>query len=152
MEIQQNSQSNVASGEAENQARDARLNGLPTAAREDSVLPSARDRWIASGAHLCSLLNFFVPVLLPALVLLELENQFHTNRFVAGHVEQALAFQFFYFLIALSLASALVGQIYCIPLAPLLILLGLYCNLRGVQAARRGETYAYPFVSLLLKA
>jgi uncharacterized Tic20 family protein len=119
--------------------------------REEAALPSAQERMIASGAHLCSLLNFFLPIVLPTLVLLILENHFRESRFIARHVEQALAFEFFYFAMALSVAAALVGQIYCIPIAPFLILFGLYCNLRAARSAQRGEIFEYPLTAAFVK-
>lgn len=102
------------------------------------------ERFIAVTAHLIPLLNFVLPVLLPLALLMLLEIFFRRNRFLAQHIEQALAFQFFYFMVALAVLSVFLGQVHCLALAPFLALYGIASNVRGARAALRGEAYRYP--------
>lgn len=102
------------------------------------------ERFIACLAHLTPFLNFVLPLVLPLALLMLLAVFFRRNRFLAQHIEQALAFQFFYFIVALAVLSIFLGQIHCVALAPFLALYGIASNLRGARAALRGETYRYP--------
>ena len=112
---------------------------------------SALERMLSTLAHLCSLLNLFVPVLGATFAILEIQVQGRDSAFVKAHAREALAFQVFYFVILVALAAVFVGQIYCVPLAPLLILFGLYCNMAGAVSAWRGRQYRYPLTSLLVE-
>lgn len=114
--------------------------------------PTQEERFIGMVAHLIPLLNFALPVLLPLALLMLLEVFFRRNRFLARHIEQAMTFQFFYFVIALAVLSVLLGQVHCLALAPFLALYGIVSNLRGARAAWRGESYRYPLTWRLIRA
>lgn len=112
--------------------------------------PTVQERALAVAAHLSALLNFFVPVLGAVIALLEIQTHAKASKFVKRHVQEALGFQIVYAVIFVGLAAVLVGQIYCIPLAPVCILWGLYCNAMAAKNAWRGNAYQYPLTTLVV--
>ncbi|MBA3532760.1 MAG: DUF4870 domain-containing protein [Ardenticatenales bacterium] len=109
-----------------------------------------RERFLASAVHLCALLNFFLPLVGSTGAMVALWYLAGPSPFVSSHTREAMSFQLLYFALLLSLLWGLVGHLYCLPLIPLLILLGLGCSLVGARRAWEGERYSYPLTSWLV--
>ncbi|MBI1800239.1 MAG: DUF4870 domain-containing protein [Chloroflexi bacterium] len=118
----------------------------------DSEALRLSDRLLATAIHLCALLNFFLPVLGATLAIMGIQRLAPTSAYIQAQGREALAFELFYFTALVSFIAIFMGQLYCLPIAPFLILFGLYCSLSAAVSAWRGQTYRYPFTSRLIGA
>lgn len=108
------------------------------------------ERMIACAIHLSSLLNFFLPLVGTLIAIVGLRWIAGESEFVKAHARQALAFQLAYFVVGLTFLSALVGNIFCLPVLPFAVVFGLACTLIAALDAWEGKAVRYPLTSQLV--
>ena len=105
--------------------------------------PSLESRLVAALAHGASFLNFFVPCLASSAVIWLLRLGYGEDPFVEQHTRVALVQQLFWVGVLLIVLPLLLGQLYLLLIAPLLVLVGVFQSACGVAAALAGRSYRY---------
>ncbi|MGH2544228.1 MAG: DUF4870 domain-containing protein, partial [Ardenticatenaceae bacterium] len=100
--------------------------------------PTEAECALGMAAHFCGFLNLLLPLLGAPLVMIALGRLAGESRFVEGHIQEALAFQVVHSVVGLALLSVLAGNFLCLPLAPIAIVWGLWCNASAARTAWRG--------------